>query len=140
MLLDENRSYLASLSPERKVDGAELYHGSPRDPVWEYVIDEWTAREALESTVAPARPRRATATLRSPSGSSDGTITGDLAPDGTEIDLAEGRWLLNPGSVGQPRDGDPRAAWLQLDLDSGKARFRRVAYEISADAGRAQGA
>lgn len=129
VLLDENRSYLESLLPEGRVDGAELYHGSPRDPVWEYVIDEWTAREALESTVAPlvlvGHSHVALAVRLQ-----DGTITGDLAPDGTEIDLAEGRWLLNPGSVGQPRDGDPRAAWLQLDLDSGTARFRRVAYEI----------
>ena len=53
VLLDENRAYLESLSPEAKVEGAELYHASPRDPIWEYVIDEWTARDALESTVAP---------------------------------------------------------------------------------------
>jgi diadenosine tetraphosphatase ApaH/serine/threonine PP2A family protein phosphatase len=58
-------------------------------------------------------------------------VAGDLAPDGTEIDLAEARWLLNPGSVGQPRDGDPRAAWLELDLGAAKARFRRVPYEIA---------
>jgi predicted phosphodiesterase len=129
VLLDENRAYLEGLSPQGRVAGAELYHGSPRDPVWEYVIDEWTAREALESTVAPlvlvGHSHVALAiTLH------DGEIEGDLAPDGTEIDLAEGRWLLNPGSVGQPRDGDPRAAWLQLDLGRGKANFHRVAYEI----------
>ena len=40
------------------------------------------------------------------------------------------RWLLNPGSVGQPRDGDPRAAYLLLDLDAQRASFRRVAYDI----------
>ena len=48
-----------------------------------------------------------------------------------EIDLAAGRWLLNPGSVGQPRDGDPRAAWLLLDLEAGSASFRRVEYEVA---------
>ena len=37
------------------------------------------------------------------------------APAGTELDLSTGEWLLNPGGVGQPRDGDPRAAWLLLD-------------------------
>ena len=46
----------------------------------------------------------------------DGEPRGGLAPDGTEVDLGGGRWLLNPGSVGQPRDGDPRAAWLLLEL------------------------
>ena len=39
--------------------------------------------------------------------------------------------LLNPGSVGQPRDGDPRAAWLLLDLGAGHASFRRVPYDIA---------
>ena len=44
--------------------------------------------------------------------------------------MASGEWLLNPGSVGQPRDGDPRAAWLLLDLDQLTAGFRRCAYDI----------
>ena len=92
------------------------------------MIDEWTARDALESTVAPVvlvgHSHVALAVQIV-----DGVVAGGLAPDGTEIDLAEARWLLNPGSVGQPRDGDPRAAWLELD--GGKARFHRVPYDIS---------
>jgi diadenosine tetraphosphatase ApaH/serine/threonine PP2A family protein phosphatase len=130
VLLEENRAYLESLSPEAKLADAELFHGSPRDPIWEYVIDEWTARDALESTVAPvilvghSHVALAVRLLGD-------VVAGDLAPDGTEVDLAEARWLLNPGSVGQPRDGDPRAAWLDLDLGEGKARFHRVPYEIA---------
>jgi diadenosine tetraphosphatase ApaH/serine/threonine PP2A family protein phosphatase len=46
------------------------------------------------------------------------------------VDLSSGRWLLNPGSIGQPRDGDPRSAYLMLDLDAGRAEFKRVDYEI----------
>ena len=46
------------------------------------------------------------------------------------VELGDGRWLLNPGSVGQPRDGDPRAAWLLLDLDARRAWFRRAEYPI----------
>ena len=42
----------------------------------------------------------------------------------------DGRVLLNPGSVGQPRDGDPRAAYLVLDLDGGTAAFHRIAYDV----------
>ena len=56
-------------------------------------------------------------------------VTGGLAVGGTEQRLS-GRWLLNPGSVGQPRDGDPRAAWLLLDLERRFAAFHRVAYSI----------
>ncbi len=51
--------------------------------------------------------------------------------DGSVLDLADGEWLLNPGSVGQPRDGDPRAAWLLLDLDGWTASYRRTPYDIA---------
>ncbi len=50
---------------------------------------------------------------------------------GQKADLAEGEWLLNPGSVGQPRDGDPRAAWLHLDVGGREASWRRVEYDIA---------
>ena len=56
-------------------------------------------------------------------------MLGGVAPEGAQLELA-GRWLLNPGSVGQPRDGDPRAAWLLLDLERKVADFRRVLYPI----------
>ena len=48
------------------------------------------------------------------------------------FDLGTRKWLLNPGSVGQPRDGDPRAAYLVLDLDDQRAVFHRVDYDIEA--------
>jgi diadenosine tetraphosphatase ApaH/serine/threonine PP2A family protein phosphatase len=71
----------------------------------------------------------------------DGRTTGEIAAGGTELDLAAGEWLINPGGVGQPRDGDPRAAWLLLDLDSWTATWRRVQYPIeqAADAIRQAG-
>jgi diadenosine tetraphosphatase ApaH/serine/threonine PP2A family protein phosphatase len=46
------------------------------------------------------------------------------------LDLGLGSWLVNPGSVGQPRDGDPRAAWLEIDTEAETACFHRVAYEV----------
>jgi diadenosine tetraphosphatase ApaH/serine/threonine PP2A family protein phosphatase len=61
---------------------------------------------------------------------SDGGVAGGVAPAGSELELRHKRWLLNPGSVGQPRDGDPRAAWLLLDLERRFATFRRVEYPI----------
>ena len=45
--------------------------------------------------------------------------------------IADGEWLINPGSVGQPRDGNPRAAWLELDLGSWRAVYRRVEYDVA---------
>ncbi len=51
------------------------------------------------------------------------SLGGGLAKGGSEIELNDGgRWLLNPGSVGQPRDGDPRAAYLLIDFESGQRR------------------
>ncbi len=49
----------------------------------------------------------------------------------TRSTSASGEWLLNPGSAGQPRDGDPRAAWLMLDTDRKTANWRRAEYDIA---------
>ena len=57
-------------------------------------------------------------------------LRSSFAPPGTSESFAQGQWLVNPGSVGQPRDGDPRAAWLELDLESSRATFHRVEYDI----------
>jgi diadenosine tetraphosphatase ApaH/serine/threonine PP2A family protein phosphatase len=122
------RSFLSGLESSAAVDGAELFHASPRDPVWEYVLSAETAYFSLLTTTAPlvlvGHSHVALAI-----GLDDVELHGGPAPAGTEIAL-EGRWLLNPGSVGQPRDGDPRAAWLELDTDEGVARFHRVEYAI----------
>ena len=46
------------------------------------------------------------------------------------LDLGSGEWLINPGSTGQPRDGDPRAAWLVLDTGAWTAEWRRAEYDL----------
>jgi diadenosine tetraphosphatase ApaH/serine/threonine PP2A family protein phosphatase len=94
------------------------------------VISEETALAALEATVAPLVLVGHSHVALSVS-LADGSLSGAVAPDGTEAALAEARWLLNPGSVGQPRDGDPRAAWLEVDFDERTARFHRVPYDIA---------
>jgi diadenosine tetraphosphatase ApaH/serine/threonine PP2A family protein phosphatase len=129
VLLDENRSYLEGLEPEAKTAHAELFHASPRDPVWEYVISEETALAALEMTVSPLVLVGHSHVALSVA-LSNGDLSGAVAPEGTEAPLDQARWLLNPGSVGQPRDGDPRAAWLAIDFDTMTARFHRVPYDI----------
>jgi predicted phosphodiesterase len=125
----EARAFLGPLVPSGEAEGAQLFHASPRDPIWEYVLTDQAAAAALEATSAPVVlvghshvPLAVTM--------DGGELSGGHAPAGTEIDLGEARWLLNPGSVGQPRDGDPRAAYMLLDLGSGHASFRRVEYAI----------
>jgi predicted phosphodiesterase len=127
-LTDESRHFLERLGPLGRLDGVELFHASARDPVWEYVLTEEAARATLELTSSPlvlvGHSHVALAIAQ------DGAdVVGGLAPGGTEVELGE-RWLLNPGSVGQPRDGDPRAAWLLLDLTRGFGAFRRVVYPV----------
>ena len=124
-----NLEFLRSLEPTASVEGAELYHASPRDPVWDYVLTADGAYDALNRTEAPlvlvGHSHVAISVVLS-----GGRLDGGLAPAGTEIDLSSGRWLLNPGSVGQPRDGDPRAAFVLLDYDRMFAAFHRVEYPV----------
>jgi diadenosine tetraphosphatase ApaH/serine/threonine PP2A family protein phosphatase len=63
-----------------------------------------------------------------------GSARGAQAGDGSTLDMREATWLVNPGSVGQPRDGDPRAAWLELDTEECSGRYHRVTYDIEAAA------
>jgi len=129
VLGDDQRAWLGSLEPLARRPGAQLFHASARDPIWEYVLSEQAALASLLATEEPVvlvgHSHVALALAW------DGeTIAGGLAPGSTELELAGRRWLLNPGSVGQPRDGDFRAAWLLLDGD--RATFRRVDYDIGA--------
>ncbi|MGZ4258103.1 MAG: metallophosphoesterase family protein [Gaiellaceae bacterium] len=124
------RAYLEGLEPVGSADGVSLFHASARDPVWEYVLSDEAAEATLALTDTPlVRVGHSHAALQV--SLKDGVLDGGLATGGTELDLAEGRFLLNPGSVGQPRDGDPRAAYLLLDFDAGRASFRRVEYDIA---------
>jgi diadenosine tetraphosphatase ApaH/serine/threonine PP2A family protein phosphatase len=130
VLADGARAFLESLEPTALRHEIGLYHASPRDPVWEYVLSLEAAAEAFavaeERVALVGHSHVALAFVRE-----RGRTDGGLAPADTELDLgAADRWLLNPGSVGQPRDGDPRAAFLVLDLDRGRGRFRRVPYAI----------
>jgi diadenosine tetraphosphatase ApaH/serine/threonine PP2A family protein phosphatase len=132
VLDDATHGFLDPLAPDGARAGAALFHASPRDPVWEYVLSTEVAdaclRETIESLVLVGHSHFTLAFW-----TTDGPAEGGLVADGKELDLAgEDRWLLNPGSVGQPRDGDPRASFLMLDLDARRARFHRVSYDIAA--------
>ena len=128
VLTQESRAFLEPLQPAGEVAGVDLFHASARDPVWEYVLTEEAARGTFELSDASLILVGHSHVALALSDNGD-RITGGVALAGSEVEL-EGRWLLNPGSVGQPRDGDPRAAWLLLDLDRGRAAFRRAPYAI----------
>jgi predicted phosphodiesterase len=130
----ENLSFLASLEPKGREGPIGLYHASPRDPVWEYVLSALLAELCLD-----AQPERVSLVGHSHVALSfvrqEGEpTTGEPRREGTELDIARGEWMLNPGSVGQPRDGDPRAAWLMVDLDAHTASYRRTDYDVASAA------
>jgi predicted phosphodiesterase len=128
VLTERAQSFLERLEPEGERDGIALYHGSARDPVWEYVLSDEAAAATLALSTRPVvlvGHSHAALEVRWV----DDALTGGLAPNGAVVAL-HGRVLLNPGSVGQPRDGDPRAAYLVLDLDDSTASFHRVEYDV----------
>jgi predicted phosphodiesterase len=129
VLDEEAHSFLLSLEPTARGDGVALAHGSPRDPVWEYILSEPAAEAAFAATAEPlvlvGHSHIALAIALDERGIGGGTVEA-----GTEVELPGARHLLNPGSVGQPRDGDPRAAWLVIDTSERRATFRRAPYLI----------
>jgi diadenosine tetraphosphatase ApaH/serine/threonine PP2A family protein phosphatase len=125
--------FLRELDPASQRDGIGLFHASPRDPVWEYVLSGEQADACLDAQAERigliGHSHVALFFSRLPAGTKE-RMHGAQASDGTQLDLSSGSWLVNPGSVGQPRDGDPRAAWLMLDTAEQTAHFHRVSYDI----------
>ncbi|HEY7024874.1 MAG TPA: metallophosphoesterase family protein [Candidatus Limnocylindrales bacterium] len=125
------RDWLAAL-PERSVEQPfTLVHGSPRDPTWEYVFTASVARGNLSAfstdhclvghTHIPVVYR-----------DKNGRMEGIQIDAGDKLKLSSQRSIVNPGSVGQPRDGDPRASAMLLDTDEQTLEWRRVEYPIAA--------
>nr|MDQ5809087.1 metallophosphatase family protein [Actinomycetota bacterium] len=127
----ENLTFLERLEPAGEDSGIGLYHASPRDPIWEYVLSAPQATRCLDA--APQRvslighSHVALAFRRAAKGEETAV---SAARPGDHANLEEGEWLLNPGSVGQPRDRDPRAAWLLLETEERRAEWRRIEYDV----------
>ena len=125
--------FLRELAPSGEREDLALFHASPRDPVWEYVLSIEQADACMDvqpQRVALIGHSHVSLFFTRPDHREAGDTRGAQTGDGALLDLGRGVWLINPGSVGQPRDGDPRAAWLELDTEAETARFHRVQYEI----------
>jgi predicted phosphodiesterase len=128
------RTYLESLRPSNVDEVVGLFHASPRDPVWEYVLSPLQAELCLDAQTHRVCLIGHSHVALSFSRMEGTPATGQTREQGSELDLQAGEWLINPGSVGQPRDGDPRAAWLALDTEAWSAAYQRTEYDIDAAA------
>jgi diadenosine tetraphosphatase ApaH/serine/threonine PP2A family protein phosphatase len=131
--IDEaSRAWLAALPRKTEQDSFTLVHGTPRDPLWEYCFSTPVARRSLDAagtrhcmvghTHIPLLFRQ-----------HNGHIETVAPSDGSVVEIDERRLVINPGGVGQPRDGDPRACALVLERDDEeplRAHWYRVEYPV----------
>lgn len=121
MLTEDNKRWIVALPPKRHhlAEGTDvgLFHGSPRDPLFEYVFPSADPRVLKELAKAAGRPQVVA-----------------LGHTHLPMRLDHGSVFINPGSVGQPRDGDPRASYAILDTRAMEVEFHRLAYDVEAAA------
>jgi predicted phosphodiesterase len=130
-LTDDARAYLRGLPPSLKDADFTLVHGSLYAPIWEYLLSGEQARAQLDLQETPyslvghshipfvARER------------AKGSPILEYLEDGQSVELGRGRLILNPGGVGQPRDGDPRASYALCDVEARTITLHRLQYDIA---------
>ena len=131
MISQESRDFLELSRLKLEIDDLTLVHGSPRNPIWEYILGSGTAKANFDVF------------------STQGCLIGHthvpsifilhekgniqtLLPDDGDRWRPKGRFILNPGSVGQPRNFDPRAAFVIWDDEENTFLFKRVVYDVEA--------
>lgn len=131
-LTPDNKAYLESLSTRIVQGSSVLVHGSPREPIWEYIIYPSTAQLNFQffdtqlcfvgHTHAPAIFHEETSTRR---------FEISIPVPDRVIELPDERLIINPGSVGQPRDGDPRAAYMIYHEEEKQLEYHRIEYDVA---------
>ena len=124
-------AWLRALPDRLSLSGVDLVHGSPREPLWEYITSVPLARANL-AVLEHAIGLNGHTHLPTAFIEDDGRIDVVAPHDGSGLELRGRRALVNPGSVGQPRDGDPRAAYAILEPETGAITWHRVAYDVGA--------
>jgi diadenosine tetraphosphatase ApaH/serine/threonine PP2A family protein phosphatase len=131
-LTDEQRCYLEGL-PEVARDGDfTLVHGSLRAPIWEYILSLPAAREQFRLMETPYSVIGHSHVPFIAEEPAEGAPRLVLWQDGDSVALDEWRLVINPGGVGQPRDGDPRAGYALYDSEARTITLHRVEYDVAA--------
>jgi predicted phosphodiesterase len=131
VLTADNMDFLQSMPQNAKVRGeVTLAHGSPRDPVWEYILNTLTARLNFDQFDTPyCFVGHSHIQCIFQRDNLKDRVTMEVGKPGEPLTLKP-RAILNPGSVGQPRDRDPRAAYAIYDSRKITWEPRRVAYNF----------
>lgn len=129
-LSSEHLDYLGGLPLKIETEGFTAVHGSPRDPVWEYVVSPASATGSFHHFDTPrclvghshipfiCRPKDSSAVFLE-------------FPNNKPVSLGSDRLIVNPGGVGQPRDGDPRSSYAIYQSNDGVVTHHRVEYDIT---------
>ncbi len=131
-LTPENREFLDQLPVSLSIDEFTLVHGSPRGPVWEYITHAELARENFnffDTRICLVGHTHVPLAFHLPAEKMP-TCDRHWLSGLRTLDLSTGRWILNPGGLGQPRDGSPAAPYCILDTETMVVEVHRVAYPV----------
>lgn len=130
----QNLAYLEKLPVSLVRETFTIVHGSPREPIWEYILYPPIARLNFSHFTTPyclVGHTHVPVLFRLYSKNGETVCEAESLSEGGVVPLGEGRLIINPGSVGQPRDGDARASYVILDTEALTMEYRRVSYDIS---------
>lgn len=130
-LSSTNLAWLAGLDERLAFDQISLAHGSPRNPIWEYIMDLETARENMrrfDTHICLVGHTHLPRIYQMEGDNPQSTRLYRMPMD--EPFTVEHKSIINPGSVGQPRDNDPRAAYLIHDDSNDHWTFKRIEYDV----------
>lgn len=131
-LTPEDIQYLESLPLVTERGDFTLVHGSPRDPIWEYLLSTTDARESFAYFQSQfCLVGHSHVPLVFEYAETGACFLSEFQAD-TVLTLAKSRLIINPGGVGQPRDGDPRASYAIYDSEAKSVSHYRVPYDIGA--------
>jgi diadenosine tetraphosphatase ApaH/serine/threonine PP2A family protein phosphatase len=128
-LSPEDVRYLENLPLTLERDNFTLVHGSPRDPIWEYLVSTSIAIQNFsffQSSYCLVGHSHLPLVFRE----EDGACSFNKWTTNIGLALGQNRLIINPGGVGQPRDGDPRASYAIYDTENRQIRLYRVPYDI----------
>ena len=130
-LRPEDIQYLEGLPLTIDKDDFTLVHGSPREPIWEYILSTSIAMQNLasfQSQFCLVGHSHVPLVFKEDAGSCSFS---KLLPD-IGLVLGNSRLIINPGGVGQPRDGDPQASYAIYDSEARIVKLHRIPYDIEA--------